>query len=693
MIGRTIALAFLLAASSPAAAADSLTPSLPEQAVRAIDADDWPAAVKHLADPAKEPGNAAANYWLGFAQSMQKDRAAKDSLAAALKADATSVAAARMLARCGEDFARDAKMPDFVTQVADAFTFDGDVQHHVGRAWAQRYLHQVRSRATVSTEDLSLCRRKGIEHLRQAALLGTSEASNDRWLALLLLRDEQYAEAGTAARRAMDAGDSGYEIRLLLAAALTHLGQPAEADRAYEEARRQAPARTGLVEFERGKALLVMRRYNEAVEAMRAVLHMDSAQYNVRHYMGLAALGGRNYPFALWAFQQSAAVDGRADDLYGQGRCAYAMGCPKDAERLFRQAMAKYGESRKDVTPPAEWVHYLGRAQWRQDNRQEALANLKAAFDRAPDQPLYARWLYQCQLAADDVHAAIETCRVYGNRGHADAALEAVQGILARWPTPRPQDALAKRLPHMMVAWAVLGDLYGSQGRHRTAVHYYRMAMRTSGRLARIQAGWALVRCGNWTEAEQTFRDYIQYQDEKNKDYGRLGLGCVLLAKGSAAEARDVLAAMKPEFSPPARETALFWAALRAGDPKARSGADPYTALGMIYNNRLGAGRGELVMMVVPGSPLDSVKPRLLPGDVVLRVGGRPLGSPEQLADLRKGRLAEGPVEVLVRRKSVEFAVEPDLAPLVKSLPAGTGPPAAPAASAPRPGGQKEAGP
>jgi hypothetical protein len=97
--------------------------------------------------------------------------------------------------------------------------------------------------------------------------------------------------------------------------------------------------------------------------------------------------------------------------------------------------------------------------------------------------------------------------------------------------------------------------------------------------------------------------------------------------------------------------------------------------------------------MVVPGSPLDSVKPRLLPGDAILRVGGRPLGSPEQLADLRKGRLAEGPVEVLVRRKSVEFAVEPDLAPLVKSLPAGTGPPAAPAASAPRPGGQKEAGP
>ena len=152
--------------------------TLPTEAVKAIDANDWRAVEKILKPLAKEPGGEAINYWLGFARYSRNDKDARWALLGALAARPTSIANARMVARCGQLFAADHRLPKFIAATADTYSFDADVQHFVGMTWAKRYLYDLKIQSRIVKRDPGQSLGNAIFHLERAHELGTTRPNN-----------------------------------------------------------------------------------------------------------------------------------------------------------------------------------------------------------------------------------------------------------------------------------------------------------------------------------------------------------------------------------------------------------------------------------------------------------------------------------------------------------------------------------
>jgi len=671
-----VASGLLVVLASSAAVARE--PALGPEAVAAIQAGKWDDVVKLLgkaAEDASSDVHAQAAHWVGAAYYHKGDRArAVRHLREAMRAAPSCRATALMLADLVEVGPRPGRtrLSDWAEELRRLWGHDGDVMYSIGRGYMENHMRFITSRLDAYSSAASRSLPLAIECFQQAERLGTTRSESARWLAFLLYHSGRYEEAVAYGRAAMKRGPVGYDTYLVLAGALTSLRRDAEAQTAYAQALRLAPGKSDLIQYERGKALYRAGRYNEAVQAFRHTLSKAWSQPNVRHWIGMAALGAKDYRLAMWAFIESRNVDDRVDALYYMGRCAYAMERWELAEEHFRKAcdtyVAKRRRRRSDERPPPDWVHYLGRAKWARKKYDEALKLLAEAFQRRRSNRLYARWLYHAYLARGNVHGAIDLCYDWGryssNRPH---AIEAIRNILKKWPKPRPQDFFAGKRPHVNRAHHQLARLHELDRRWRTAAAHYARARETRGRLARTTAGWVLVHLGRLDEAEQCFRDYIRYY--KSKDYGRYGLGTVLLTSGRGAEAAKEFAQIKKESMLASCETGRLYAALAAGEPAARELADPYTLLGLIEGSRLGAGRGERILAILPGSVLAGVRPALLPRDVLLSVDGKPLGTPEQTAALRKGDVLAEPVTARVRRDRCTFTVTLDYRPQVAKLP------------------------
>ncbi|HUT59604.1 MAG TPA: tetratricopeptide repeat protein [Phycisphaerae bacterium] len=674
LIGRTVSCLLLWFVASAAVAQE---PKLPPEAVAAIQAEKWDEVIKLLGGAAGDASSgihAVAVHWVGAAYYHTGDHArATQHLSNAMRADPACRATALMLASLAEAGPPPGRtrLADWVQELQQLWGHDGDVMYSIGRGYMANHMRFVSSRLDAYSSAANRSLPLAIECFRQAERLGTTRVANARWLAFLLYHHGQFEEAVEYSLQALKRGAVSYDTYLILAGALTSLRRDAEAEAAYAEALRLAPGKSDLVQYERGKALCRSGRYNEAIEAFRDVLSKSWAQANVRHWIGISALGAKKHRLAMWAFIDSHTVDDRVDALYYMGRCAYAASRYDLAEKYFQQACDTFVnriQTRRVDKAPSDWVHYLGRAQWAQKKYDEALKKLAEAFDRRRSSPLYARWLYHAYLARDDVHSAIDVCYEWGRySANRPRAIEGIQNILKRWPQPRMQDMLARKLPHVNKAHHQLARLYELDRRYRTAAEHYAQARETSGRLARVQAGWVLTHVGRLKEAEQCFRDYIRYY--KSKDYGRHGLGTVLLMTGRHAEAVKELGQIERESMLPSCDTGRLYAAMAAGEATARQLADPYTLLGQIEGSRLGAGRGEKVLAILPGSVLAAVKPSLLPDDVLLSVDGKPLGTREQTAILRKSAIPDKPVEARVRRGQTAFSVMLDYRPQVAKLP------------------------
>lgn len=684
MSGTKGILAFAAAVAFCAGRVAAAEGGLPAEAVEAIQAGNWPAVVKLLKDDGE-----AANFWRGAAWYAQGQTGkASEYLARAVRADPHSRTTALLLARCAADSGHHpfTRLPKYVAELEKAWPGDADVLHCIGCGWMNNYLFKLRHSVDMYARDRNVSLGRAVDYFRRADAVGTAMPDNDRWLAFLLYRDGSNEQALAHARRAARRGAVGYEVYLIMAGALTRLGRDAEAELAFAEARRLAPGKAGVVAYERGKALCGEGRYNEAVEAFRKVLAGSWSMPNIRHWIGGAAFGGKDYRLGLWGFIESHKVDGRLDSVYYAGRCAYALQRYALAEERFQQAVKDYlakaaSRGAKDVKGPTEWTHYLGRAQWAQGKYAEAIKNLESAFAGRTGSALYARWLYRAHLARDDVHAAIDVCRRLGrNSARRDDAIEGVLGIMDKWPRPRMQDFLARKKPHLVVAWEALADLYERKGRYFTAAHYHAKARRTRGRFVSVKAAWALAHSRQWPEAEAAFRDAVRYYTEK--DFGRWGLGCVLTAGGKWAEAAETFAQITRPSMLAGCDAGRLWAGLAAKDPAAGKLADPYTLLGLMESRRLGEGRGEDILFIIPGSVLAATSPQLRVDDVLLSVGEMPLGTVEQLGAFRKSKIPAGPVPALVRRGRRTFEVTLDYPSAVRKLP----PPAGGAAT-------KEAGP
>jgi tetratricopeptide (TPR) repeat protein len=645
---------------------------LPDAAIEAIAAEQWQTVLEQLSPLADAAERPTATYWVGVAQLATGERGrAGQTFHRLLEARPWDPAAARMLsavaARSGGDY--HSRLPEYVRGLAELRPHDGEAAQAVAQACMNKYLWKLREGGLLYGGGSEAWLKRAIEGFRRAEKLGARGGQGDRWLAFLLYRDRRYEEALPYAYRAASREAAGYEAYLILGGCLMNVDRPAAADAAFAEARALAPGKAPLIEYERGKALFAAGRYNEAVEAFRIVLDKSWPQENVRHWIGISAFRARRYRLALWALFESHTVDARTDSLYFIGRCAYDVGQYTDAEEYLRRAVDELAEKRaaqgSDRPPPAEWTHYLGRALWGLDRREEALERLEDAFARNRDNALYARWLYRAHLAQDDLESAIDVTLRFGKAGNERAAIETLHLLLKRWPRPRLQDFGKK--PHVFIAWDAIAELHYRLDEYHTAVHYWHYARRLHGPAVRTRPCWALLRCGELERAERGFRDCIRRY--KNKDYGRLGLGCTYMAMAQWSQATDMLGAIEKESMLPGRDAGLLYAAVAGGRAKAHELADPYTLLGMVRNSQRGAGRGEEIAFIIPGGLLDAAEPALRPGDVVVQVAGLPLGTDEQNQALRDGKIPDEPVEAVIRRGDARFMVTLDYPAAVSKLP------------------------
>ncbi len=438
---RMIAVATVLLMLVPLAlsAGDEPVVPIPESALKAIDAGQWDQAEKSLG-PALKAGNPDAEFCAGvikFHKGNTHDAA--PYFERALKARPYDSAAAKMLgqcvANCGGNYK--SRLPQWADSLEELRPYDADAVHAVGRAWINKYFWKIEEGGVIYGKNPDVELRKATDRFRLAGKLQTARRDNDHWLAFLYYRSGRYEDALKHAERYTASGPAGYDTYIIIGGCLTNLRRHEEADLAFAQARRLAPGKVGVVEYERGKALFAAGKYNEAVRAFRLVLQNNKAQFNVRHRLALAAFCGRDVRLGLWGFVESRNVDDRTDSIYFIGRCAYAVGRYDLAEQHIQAAidklMAKYKSWGSDQREPTEWTHYLGRAQWGQGKYDEALKNLQSAFERRPGRPLYARWLLEAWLAYNNLHKAIVVCQRFGNAGHTDDAIETIRAILTKW--------------------------------------------------------------------------------------------------------------------------------------------------------------------------------------------------------------------------------------------------------------------
>lgn len=663
---------WLLIAASLAAAQETNTP-VPSKAMDAIGACKWDEALK-LLEPAMKGGNPDAQYCAGLAKvGLGKLHEAGPYFAAALQVRPYDAASAEMLATCvaASGAGYKSNLPSWAGTLEKLRPYDADAMHAIGRAWMNKCIWKVKKGGLIYGKKPEVQLNLAIKYLGLADALGTSRRDNDRWLAFLRYRDRRYEEGLTHAARYVATGPAGYDIHIIMGNCLTGLGRHEEAELAYGTARSLAPGKVGVIEYERAKAFYRAGQYNEAVETFSLVLHKSWSQANVRHWIGLGAFRGEDIRLALWGFIESRNVDNRTDSIYFIGRCAYAMGKYALAEKHIQAAIDKllsqYASMRSKDREPAEWTHYLGRAQWGQGKREQALKTLENAFAR-DKRPGYARWLFQAWIAMDNLHKAIDVCDRFGESGYRDDAIKALEAMLVKWPKPRLQDLFAKRgRPHIYLIYDALANLYEANGRFRTATHYYQLGKRTAGPMVWTKACWALLAAGRLDEAEKGFAEYVRRR--KSKDYGRYGLACAQMAQDKWAAAAKTFSTVQKESMVPSCESGMVLCAIHAGKAPPKP-PDPYTLLGLVEGSRRGAGRGERMQYVLPGGVLDRVRPRVRVDDTLVRVGEFPLGTMEQMNALRKSPVPTGPVDAMIRRGKNLFTVKLDYGPVAGKIPA-----------------------
>ena len=673
----------LLGVVSAAAAQNA---KLPPTAEKAIEARDWKQVVKLLKPLAKDAAHEPANYWLGTAHfSLGQMSNAFAPLAAALKVNPRCRPTAVMLARCGAKLAlSDTFRVSRIDPAAEAFPVDAEVAHWIGRAWMNRYFFKqwYRRPGDELKKEGAGYLRSAVQEFRRAAMLQKDYAENHRWTAFALMRTGQVAEALEHARKARELGPVGWETHMVTGNCLTRLGRAAEADVAYRGAGAACPALRKQVDFERGKALHQAGRYNEAVGALKDVLYAEKGYPFGRHWLGRSAVAAREYRLALWAVKESRMLDaGLIDDFYWAGRSAYGIEQYALAEKLISEAIGQ-AKSHGGL-PGADWVHYLGRAQWGQGKRAEAFKNLETAFERRKWNLVYGRWLFQAYVAGDELYKAAMVCWWLGTNRQRGAAIEYLDALVAKWPRPRFADFIQKKYPHARAAYEILGNLHYQGGRYFTSSHYFRQGKNTQGRYARTRAGWAHLHIGRHADAEKIFRSYLEQkyiyqlrsatvvkhkQNEADKDYGRFGLGTTLALTKRWAEAHQAFKAITKKSWAYIRDPGLLWTGLALKKAEVRKLADPYTLLGLMQNRLWGRSRGVEVMAVLPGSLLDGHKPAIRVNDRVVRVGEMYLGSSEQMKAFRASKIPAGAVRALIRRGKREFEVTLDYSAAVARL-------------------------
>lgn len=655
MCGRTgslLTLCFTIIFASPHTAAQEV--SLPIDASQAIEANDWPMVAKllqpHIASNPSEP----ISYWYGVAQfELGNTPAAITHLRIALTANPQSLVCAQYLARCAV-LSNDT---DSLDKLAEAFPIDADIALQAGKAWMAKYYPAKEKSGEfyyqIEPEPVK-CIGKAKKYFARAVYFNDDQAEAHRMYAFALYEGIISAPAIPEIRKAISLAPMGWDSYALLADCLENKGYYADAAEAFRSAAELAPHKRSFIEFKRGKALINAQQYSQAVEAFRVVMQLDFNHRSVRFWLGKAAFGAGDYRLALWAFVEARAVDKAADPVFWVGRCSYELGHFEDAERLMHEAIntvKEYG-----FTHPTIWEHYLGRAQWKLKKYEEAMKSLQAAFKNDSDDLIYARWVFQGHLEMDDPYAAIKVCEKLAREGYPEVAIEGIKAVIKKWPKPRPEDLKAgQRIPHTLIASDTLTQIEYEAGHFRIAAMMYEAGGRHKGRRVHPDAGWAMLAAGDLRGASTAFRSLAQINKGYWGDVGKLGGGCVLALRGYNEQAEKLILAIKSQAIGHDRDTVACWLLIANKNPSARRFADRITLLGAV--SLLPEYQGLKIKAIMPGSLLDSASVKIRPGDKIRSIGGNYIHDIKDVLDQRNARIPEQPVEIIVRRGDLDFAI------------------------------------
>jgi len=497
--------------------------------------------------------------------------------------------------------------------------------------------------------------------LTRAVLLGDQNADTLRWLAKLRADAGQWRDAVLYYDQAEAIAPLAWNVLAERAEVLVLDARVEEAAADMEIVRTIISGpQLALIERRLGNACVRINDFACAVNHYSAALRLDPPMRLIRRDLARAAFADGQYDLALWAYGQSHHVDGRSlEDQIGFAACLYHMG-RQDRARAHLEDIARKLEARpaaeRDKPAAADYYLYRGRLAWDAGDLDAAIPDLTKAFEAAPRNRAYAIFLHQAQLAAGDLHASIETARRHGMEGDNDdleAARFAVLAVLEKWPRPRPEDMLARKPPHLLVANAVLARFAAVRQDWAGAAGYWRAARLIRGRIAEPDAAWALLHHGDVADAEACFQDLQRFHGAaRARDWARMGLACIDIARKSGTQAAEWVS--KIEDLTPVGEMnrdAILHAASHHGGP-ATEIDDPFVKLGVLVFPR---SNGAIVHAILPSSPLLELEFPLLPGDRLIRINGVPVATDADVRAFREHTLTDGPITVVIRRRGQTF--------------------------------------
>jgi len=498
--------------------------------------------------------------------------------------------------------------------------------------------------------------------LTRASLLGDNNADVQRWLAKLAADAGHWSEAVLYYGQAEAIAPLAWYVLAERAEVLVLDARPEEAAPDMETVRSIISGpQLALIERRLGNACVRIDDFTRAVDHYSAALRLDPPLRLIRRDLARAAFADGRYDLALWAYGQSYHVDGRAlEDQIGFAACLYHMGRSDRARAHLEDVERKLEErppAERDDPAPPDFHHYRGRLAWETGDLTSAIVDLKISFESAPHNRSYAVWLHQAQLAAGDLHAAIETARRHGMGGSdkdRDAAHLAVQMVLNTWPKPRPEDMFARKPPHLAVGYAVLARFAAARQDWTAAADYWRAGRLIRGRIAELDAGWALFHHGDINDAVACFQDVQQSnRDARKRDWARMGLASTSIAQKNGGEAAGWIAKIE-DLAPigDINRDAILYAAATHGGPKTDLD-DPFVRLKILIYPRA---NGAIIHTILPSSPMLSLEFPLIPGDRLLHINGSTFNSVADAQTFRETPLpTEGPIAVTIRRHGLEF--------------------------------------
>lgn len=651
-----------------AAMVDAEIKPLPEAARTAIEKDDWPEVLKIVQPLTRDAGHEAAHYAAGLANyQLQHYAQAGPLLLRAAQLAHDPGPAAVMLAYS----AMKTSNADWMAAAVQAAPLNAEVCYLAGRSDVTSFARiEVLSfwdsleNPSDKSRDLYAERRaytsRAEKYLKTAVLADPQHGPAHALLAVVYSEIFSYELVVAHARQAIQLTQVGGETYLTLARALFELERYNEAADVIAAGTKAAPQLSAVFEFDRGKLLYRVGRFEEAVEAFSLSMKTDPFPEEVYYRLGAAAHAARNYRLAIWALNKSIVVDKDIRAYFILGRCCYDLQLYAKAEELIKKAMDLDHGFRHIKN---EWRFWRAMANWKLGKKAEAVEYMHHCVRSNPDNLYAAQWAFHMYKELNDPFGAIEICRLVGVGGHPDLAMRSLQSASKLWFRPQWKNykGRTQRFPHHYYQYLAAAEIQIDKGNFGMAWGAYWRVMRSVPSYSTTEAIWTAMMVNEYKQSERLGK-LLHARSKGNVTHGLLiDIAVAQLAQRKHDEIETLLADSTLETLIPYRDAVRFWSSALTGNEEAAKLRDPFTALGVVGYYQLDKNRrpphfdGLFIRHLLPGSPLVDASTPIRPRDVILEFDSGKLTDWRSLVALRKKAMPDKPVRLRVRRGKDEF--------------------------------------